>query len=346
MKRRRIWSELVPYDELCSKKVLELLRDRGIGMLVAVTPDIADGAPKVVRACRAYGVSVGLWPMLHQAQGRWPSSFNAKAFVAFVDELLAELTAEELPDELAIDLEPPIADLRGLMRLQHGAAYRLAMRQRPADSIECYRDLLLRLRGRSISTLAAAFPLVLADDQEGRGWQHLLGTPVDAIGVDCVSTMAYSSLLEGYSAGLLRRQDALALVGACAVATRRRYGTRACVSLGATGSGALGDEPTYRSERELAEDVAATRAAGIDDIVLFSLGGVLSRPPVERWLDVLVNTAPAPNAPAATLRSATLTGLMFAASRSAGAAQRVSRSRLTSSLREKLARAWRKRNPA
>ncbi len=325
MKRRRIWSELVPYDELCSMRVLELLRARSIGLLVAVTPDLADGAAEVVVACRRSGVSVGLWPMLDHAQGRWPSVFNAQAFVDFVDNLLAELGPDHLPDELAIDLEPPIADLRGLMRLQRDAVYSLAQRKRPAGSILCYRELLVRLRSRGISTLAAAFPLVLADHVKDRGWQHLLGTPVDAIDVDCVSTMAYSSLLEGYSAGLLRRNDALAILSKCAIATRSRYGGRASVSLGATGSGALGDEPTYRSERELAEDVGATRAAGIDDIVLFSLGGVLSRPPPERWLDALINTVPAPSAPPPTLRSLALTGLTLLTSRTAGAALRARR---------------------
>jgi hypothetical protein len=54
--------------------------------------------------------------------------------------------------------------------------------------------------------------------------------------------------------------------------------------------GALGDEPVYRAVRELREDVAAARAAGIEDLSLFDLGGVLARPPAEAWIEALVET--------------------------------------------------------
>src|SRR5262249_46470035 len=98
---------------------------------------------------------------------------------------------------------------------------------------------------------------------------------------------AYTSLLEGWSRGLVDRRRAEALLGACARLARRRFGDRAGLSLGAVGAGAFGNEPAYRTVDELARDVAIARRAGIEELSLFELGGIVRRAPIEPWLDAL-----------------------------------------------------------
>jgi hypothetical protein len=75
------------------------------------------------------------------------------------------------------------------------------------------------------------------------------------------------------------------MLGLCARRARTRWGARAGLSLGAVGTGAFGDEPVLRSPAELARDVAIARAAGIQELSLFELGGVLRRAPAEPWLE-------------------------------------------------------------
>ncbi|MCZ7678741.1 MAG: hypothetical protein M5U28_08205 [Sandaracinaceae bacterium] len=170
--------------------------------------------------------------------------------------------------------------------------------------------LTAELARRGVEVVAAAVPPVLLPGRASRGWQRTLGAPIDGVPYHTVSAMLYTTLLEGYSFGVLDRADARALLSRFARMAAERFGARAGVSLGAVGAGALGDERTYRSERELAEDVALSLAAGVRDLALFDLAGVLSRPPIERWLDALVDTAPAagPAPPTARAR-ATLAGL-------------------------------------
>jgi hypothetical protein len=139
---------------------------------------------------------------------------------------------------------------------------------------------------------------MLAADAPG-GWQRLLGTPVDGIPWGAVHAMAYTSLLEGYVPGL-DRATARSLLGAAGRALGARYGSRAALSLGVVAPGALGDERPYRDVAELADDVAVARASGVDDLALFDLRGALARPPLEAWLDALVETAPAPAPPPPT----------------------------------------------
>jgi hypothetical protein len=66
-----------------------------------------------------------------------------------------------------------------------------------------------------------------------------------------------------------------------------RFGERGGISLGTIGVGAFDDEPCYRGPDELARDVAIATRAGITEISVFDLGGILRRPPPEAWLDAI-----------------------------------------------------------
>lgn len=141
-------------------------------------------------------------------------------------------------------------------------------------------------RGRLRRVTTAVMPM-LPFDTRGQWLQRVLGTPADELPVDRHSVMAYTSLFEGWSRGLVGRRRAEWLLRLCARRSHARWGARAGVSLGAVGTGAFGDEPVLRDPRELARDVAIARAAGIVEISLFELGGVLRRRPAEAWLDAL-----------------------------------------------------------
>jgi hypothetical protein len=103
--------------------------------------------------------------------------------------------------------------------------------------------------------------------------------------------MVYTSILEGWSRGALRRKHATALLAAASRRTARRWGAASGISVGCVGTGAFEDEPIYRTPAELADDVAIARAEGCEDLSLFDLGGVLARPPAEAWLDAFAEAS-------------------------------------------------------
>ncbi len=313
---RRIWSEFVPYERLKDRAVLELVSRRDIQLLVAVTPDVARGFPAVVGACRDAGVSVGAWPMLDRPAGRWPSAMNVDRYRDFVGSLFASLERDRVGvDVLAVDLEPPLEELDRVLHGDVRQAARWAQRGGLRRAAQAFESLVSEVHARGAETLAAVVPAVLGDRRGGRVWQRALGTPVDDVPFSRVSPMLYTSLVEGYTRGLVRRRDALSLLALSGRAARRRWGARAGLSLGAVGPGVVGDEPTFRSPRELAEDAAEARAAGVDDLALFDLTGVLARPPAEAWLDALVHTPPAPRSRPLTARAAAVAGAVGIAGR-------------------------------
>ncbi len=279
--RRRVWCETLPYDEVARPALLAALRARGVALALAVRPPelpaLAAAAARIVDA----GVPLALWPMIDDADGRWVSVASAATFIAFADRALAVAPAGV---ELVLDLEPPLAQL---------AAWRggrLTFEGRPTrDDYRAGRAALIaavtRWRAaRPVST--AVMPFVVAE-VAGEWVQRLLGTPVTALPVDRHSVMAYTSLYEGWSRGLVGRRRAEVLLGVTARLARARLGAAAALSLGCVSTGALGDEPAYRGPHELAADVAIARAAGVDDLTAFDLGGMVRRGPVEAWLDAL-----------------------------------------------------------
>ena len=284
--RRRVWCETLTLNEVTAPPVLALLVRYRLELLLAVRPWQLAELPAALHELRGHGVPVAAWPMLADQDGRWASVTTSAAFVALVDAVVN--ACPEL-DELVLDLEPPLSTLRAWQRGRR--APRL-----PGAPIATYagaeRALVAAIQrwavgGTRRRITTALMPPVLLDGPRAL-IQRALGTPALALPVDGHSVMAYTSMLEGWSHGLVDRRRAEGLLALCARSARRRLGDRAGLSLGAVGPGAFGDEPAYRAPGELARDVAIARSAGIDDLSLFELGGTLRRGDPDAWLAAFV----------------------------------------------------------
>jgi hypothetical protein len=297
----RIYCETLPFEEVTRPRTVALLRRHELEIVLAVRPWQLGELPGVAHVLRDAGVLCSVWPMLSDDEGRWASAHNAASFVRFVRSTADVLEAAGvLPREVLLDLEPPFAHARALAASggSGGRWFDFASarpRTTSARAMDAASNELavavVDLHARGIATASAVWPLVALDPPGERGWQALLGTPVDALATGRVSVMMYTSILEGWSRGAIRRRDAGLLLSAACARALRRWGASAGMSLGCVGTGALVDEPVYRDPSELAEDAALARAAGCHDLSLFDLGGVLAREPAEAWLDAFANGA-------------------------------------------------------
>jgi hypothetical protein len=302
--RARIYSETLTYDELLKPRTISLLARYQLELVLAVRPWDVDSLPDVAKTLRDADVPLSVWPMLSDEEGRWASVHNARTFGALVLKICDVLgEARAAPRDVMIDLEPPFAQARSLAAM--GAAksrspdglarFASGLSKSAAPVFEAAGEALAKtvrdVHARGITTSMAVWPLVALDPPGEKAWQTLLGTPVDPLGTSHVSVMMYTSILEGWSRGTLRRRDTRALLAAATIRTVKRWSDRAGMSLGCVGVGAFEDEPIYRDPSELAEDVAIVRASGCTQLSLFDLGGVLTREPAEAWLDAFVSSA-------------------------------------------------------
>ncbi len=295
----RIYGETVPFEVVVRARTIALLQRHALELVLAVRPWQSAELPGVVRALRDAGIGCSVWPMLADDEGRWASAHNAASFARFLRSTVDALdVAGVLPREVLLDLEPPFAHARA-MAAGGGSSARwfdlASARPQPPpapvlDAASAELAAAVReLHARGVATASAVWPLVALDPPDARGWQALLGTPVDALATGRVSVMMYTSILEGWSRGAIRRRDAKLLLTAATARALRRWGGDAGMSIGCVGTGALVDEPVYRDPSELAEDAALARAAGCQDLTLFDLGGVLARGPAEAWLDAFAH---------------------------------------------------------
>ena len=202
------------------------------------------------------------------------------AFTERVDRLLATRTSPWL----LVNLEPPLAEMKRVT----GVASALAQMVRglsPRRFHAAARELdtlTQRLRSVGTRTIACAIPLVVGDFAgDGILWQDAWESPVTPVVWDVVAPMTYTTMLASYGLG---PDGARRFAFEAARMTVGRYAAQAGAFVGLIGQGILGNEPCYAKPEELADDAAALRAAGVRELIAFSLEGLLAQRAPERWL--------------------------------------------------------------
>jgi len=311
----RVWCEHLDYADARRPETLDVMERGAWHPLVAVRPDAdRDELARLVEAVQDRDLEIGVWPLVAKEIGYWPSVRNASRFSAYLFELLEDLDDHGVtPDWVAFDFEPPYQpnDTFGSSFLR---AFRRAVghlvgtegggegeRAPFEEALATFRAAVERLNADGIGTLGVATPTVVGDLGRGLDWQQSLETPWSPLPWDRAGIMAYGSMIAGYSRGLLDYADARALHYQFLQRVHRTFGDRAHVSVGITGTGVYGDEPYYADPEELRRDVAAARAAGVEDIAVFCLEGILRKDRPHAWVEAMTDVEPA--APSPTWRA-------------------------------------------
>jgi len=300
----RVWCEHLPLGELQGPRVLELLGSHAMSPVLAVRPDTDFGElVGALRAVREAGLATGVWPLMGLDEGYWPSERNVEAWFARTFEILDELERfGVVPDWIAVDLEPPYGQASRLLR--RTLAVPFAAAELAAENMDLARFFASRqvfvegvtaLQRRGLRVLGVTAALAAHDLRDDIPlWQDMFETPWSGVPWDAAGIMAYGSIVAGASRGVFSHADARALHQPLLDHLARRFERRAHVSLGVTGVGVFGDEPSYTEPTELNRDVAAALQSGITDIAVFCLEGILARPDPETWLHAITSARASP----------------------------------------------------
>src|SRR6187549_3851228 len=108
MPRYRIYSEMLPYEEVVRPRTTDLLRRYELELVLAVRPWQLDELAHVARRMRDEGIALSIWPMIADDEGRWASVHNAQRFFTFVRATCDALEKAGAPArDILLDLEPP-----------------------------------------------------------------------------------------------------------------------------------------------------------------------------------------------------------------------------------------------
>ena len=299
----RVWAEFITPEELCNSQVVSLLKRYTVQPCLAVP--FGRLGPWYARYLHTYseeGLEPALWPTLTDSLGYWPHEGNALEFSAYVHEIFhwAQKAQVQVP-WLAIDLETPftqwqeLSGARGINKLFTALRHYKSNRNKARffEAAGRYRSLKEYLDDQGCRTLVPALPLLELDLVKGGiKLQDYLETPVTPVQWDVISLMQYNSMFAGYSRGLIKPADARWHLYRLCLNARAALGDRAALSIGTTTTGKLGSEPYYRAPAEMLPDVEAALAAGIADIAVFCLEGILKSPQPEAWFEMIRGAVP------------------------------------------------------
>ncbi|MDE3074498.1 MAG: hypothetical protein KGJ86_03635 [Chloroflexota bacterium] len=276
----RVWSEFLPYRELGQPAVLRLLRAFDCGLLVQVRQQsLGKELAELLHRSREEGVEAGLWLLLTEDQGYWPSERNAGLFRDYLTRVL-EWRA---PAWIAVDLEPPLWQMRargrrglaGLPDWLRFARDNISPRRFEAAH-QTFGEVIQLAHAAGTKVLCAAHDYLAEDLWLGRpAMQDLHEAPVLGLPWDAISVMLYGSLVPRCPRRWLYE-------------TARLLGPGMGASVGLTGAGVLGNEPHYTEPWQLALDMSALKAAGMQDFAIYNLEGILESPAPESWLQAAV----------------------------------------------------------
>lgn len=287
------WSEFVSYTRLSEH--LELFQRRGAALFLAVRPDgIGDNdLLKLLRRAQAMGIEVRAWILLSDAAGYWPNARNAEEVRRQVQRFVAWTGREGVAVPwIVLDMEPPLdltRELNHLFGKRHLLELARTLRrtfdlQVFRQSVDQYNALVDELHGHAIRVMGVSTPLVLDDLRAGNlVYQEFGQIPVSPVHWDELSFMVYRSIFSD----VLGSRVSTRLTYEYARAAASFFPGRAGIAVGIVGSvSKTPTPPGLLQPSELAADVAAARAGGIDKVHVFSFDGILQLPRPQDWLNV------------------------------------------------------------
>lgn len=300
----RVWAEFITPEEVADPAVVSLLKRYEVHPCLAVAHgSLGEEYARYLRAYLEAGLEPALWPTLSDELGYWPNERNAVEFSDYVHQIFDWAEAEKLTIPwLAVDLETPVYQWREIGKAKGLKKARTALKvfrsnrdlRRFQEAVQVFEELQSFVNSRGCRTLVPVLPFMEVDlRNRGIKFQDYMETPVTPIQWDIVTVMQYNSLFAGASKGIMKLEDAPYYLYLLCKNMKEHFGPRAALSVGMTSTGKLGNEPYYKNPEEMQPDIVAGLAAGIGDITVFCLEGILKHEKPESWFEMLRGTEPA-----------------------------------------------------
>lgn len=309
-----VWAEFLSPAE--AREQLDLLRAHDLALNLAwPAADLDEGEYwQTVAAFEGSGVQLRPWLLLAYDEGYWPNSTNAPTFAAAARALMDAWEGRgHSPSWLIIDMEPPYERAIALQNQVQVPADELDLdalveflragidRDQFEGARGTYAALIADAHARGWKVHMTTLPLVLDDYDDGDdSIRQALNIPVEGLDLDLLSFQLYRPILSDFAGPVTGGEPLTAfVVYDYARSAVERYGGIAAVDLGVVAQGVT-ESSIYAGAHELVEDLEAAAAAGIgrERVILFSLDGVLDRPPIDRWLPASPQAPePPPEAP-------------------------------------------------
>jgi len=282
-------SSNVPFQEVQS--YLPLLQEKEANLYLEVrAPHIgSQDLRNLLEEAKERGIRTILWPLLSTDQGPWANDGNASLFTALVEQMMDWLDQQGLhPEWIVVNMENSAAQMEIIKEYFYNGEFQALVelllgnidREGFEEAVEEYRLLVHQIHGRGYKVMVTTYPFMMDDFHDGDAdFQDMANVPLSGIDWDALTFTTYRT---AYS-GDLGVEFSPYMVYEYGRAAKKLFGERARLAVGMIGRTDHGEG--YASPDDLALDISAAKAAGIPEIDLFHLGGMIEEGGPAVWLD-------------------------------------------------------------
>lgn len=294
-----ITAEYTPYSKLMEPEVVGLFQKYGAAVCLCVRAhQLNEELDRLYQVYEQAGVPILFWPLLPLEHGLYLNKRTTRVYLDYLETLFnwAEAHGHRI-EAIVIDVEPsyipppeggkPPGLLKNLRRVLKDLD-----RESFQASLPEFNRINDLIHAHDCLSVAAAFPFVIDDRRVGRhGWEDLTGGPVATIEWDYLAIMMYTSWFVEVGGWLGMDWDsAHYLAYDYSRDLKALWGDRAAVAVGVTNPGQGHEQVLYTSAEQIAPAIAAVRAAGIQNLGIYDLQGILESGDPESWFQVLRDT--------------------------------------------------------
>ncbi|MES3037031.1 MAG: hypothetical protein V4736_03915 [Bdellovibrionota bacterium] len=284
-----LWSEFIPYSDL--EAHLPKLKEKNLSLFVAVKADDPkfDEFAQLYQKAAREGVQIRPWLLLPVSQGYWFNKWNYLQARDFVNMFVDEMTARGVSIQwVTFDMESPkeLMEATETFLKQNRAKEMLSLlkvKSRDGSIVEAvanYTSLVQSLQQRGIKVHGVTTHFILNDLSDNhRRIQSALGIPISGVPWDEISFMVYRADFRR-----IYKNISSQVVYKYAKRARKYFGERAGMDIGEAGKVFFPKPFTgYTEQEDLKQDLEAVKAAGINNVHIYSLDGMLDEG-VDFWI--------------------------------------------------------------
>jgi hypothetical protein len=291
-----VTSEWLTYAQLMEPKVVGLLKKHRFGLCLCIRAEKLD--EELDRLCRIYhraGIPLIFWPLLPMKEGLYLNKYSVTEYYNYLDVIFDWIESRrQRVAGLLVDVEPDYQkpDPKSAFPLIDNIWHSLRDLDEAAfnASIAGFKKIIAKIRKHDCQAIGAAMPFVCEDrPRQGQAWQDYWGGPVASVEWDSIVFMLFGSWFVQMG---MNWPTAHYLIYEYAQTIKKFWRHKAVAALGVTTAGTGGETALYRSPVQITGAVAAVRAAGVHNIGVYDLKGILESADPGAWFAAVRNTPP------------------------------------------------------
>ncbi len=279
----------LPYSEV--QKQIPVLMGKNATLYLQVKEDDLgkQELKEILKDVKEQGLKIIIWPLLPEEDGPWANDMNYEKFTDLMTKVINYLSEEKvMPEYLVVNMENTAAQMDTVKEYLKVKDYKSIInillknldREKFDAAVLAYKNLVDLLHLRGYKVMITTYPFMLDDMQDGDPHiQDLANIPISGIDWDAYTFTPYRTAYSGDFSTTFSPY----IVYDYGVAARERYKEKARLALGVVGETSHG--PGYTSPEDLNKDIAAAKAAGIENIDIFFLKGMIDEGDVGTWIN-------------------------------------------------------------